>query len=115
MIGEYTSLEDVAAVAEVLASNEDNDTRRGFLWLVEDLGYSIAEAAGKAEDVRTFNGTSAEYAEDFASDCYSEILEGPLGSYIDFERFGRDLVLGGDVAEATIDGERFLVTNASEF
>lgn len=114
IIGEYTSLDDVAAAAEALDSDAE-DTRRGFRWLVEDRGFSISEAARRAEDVRTFDGEASDYAEDFARDCYSEALEGPLGSYIDFERLGRDMVLGGDIDEADIGGERFLVTNANEF
>lgn len=114
LIGESTSFEDVAAIAEVLGS-DNQDTRRGFKWLIQDRGFTVAEAARRADEVRTSDGTATEYAEEFAADVYSEAMEGPLAAYIDFDRFARDLVLGGDIDEVELDGESFIVTNAHEF
>lgn len=115
MVGEYTSLDDVAAIAEALTGGD----ALAFRWLVEDRSYSAAAAAEKAEDVRLFQSEgwnlAAEYAEDLAHDIYTEEELGPLASYIDWERYARDLKLGGDIDEAEIDGERFIVTNANEF
>jgi antirestriction protein len=114
LLGEYSPLEDVAAIAAVL-DDGDEDKRRGLLWLVGSCGYKVADAIDRCDEVRTFDGTPTEYAEQFADDVYSEAELGPLASYIDYERFARDMMLGGDIAEADVAGERFIVTNANEF
>lgn len=114
MIGEYTPLDDVAAIAEALAG----DYADGFRYLVENIGMSPSDAADKAEDVQTFEGTAEDYAAEFVEEHYSEALEA-LPSFvrhaIDWERVARDLRLGGDIAEAEIDGRDVIITNASEF
>lgn len=85
---EWPDLEQVAAIAELLAEDDDDKTR-GLLWLVNDRGYSIADAIDKCEDVRTYD---------------------------DWEGVARDLIAGGDIDTGEdADGTRFIVTNASEF
>jgi len=119
MVGESTSFEDVAAIAEALAG----DNALGFRYLVDDIGYSVSDAADKAGDVIIFQDDSRHdlltaYAESLVDDCYSEALESLpdlIKFHIDYEGIGRDLRIAGDVAEAEVDGERFLVANASEF
>lgn len=37
--------------------------------------------------------TEVEFAEQIANECYSDILEGPLGYYFDYEKFARDLFI----------------------
>ena len=120
MVGESTSLDDVAAIAEALSG----DNALGFRWLVEDRGMKPAEAAERADEVSIWEsdrGQSdesmlADYAAEFTDDTGG--LEGcpeHLRNYIDWEAMGRDLRLGGDVDLAEIDGTRFIVTNATEF
>ncbi|MEO5867232.1 MAG: antirestriction protein ArdA [Sphingomonas sp.] len=120
LISESTSFDDVAMIAEAL----NGDYALAFRWLIEDRGMTASDAAEKAEDVRIWEddrGQSdetmlADYAESFIDDTGG--LEGcpdHLRNYIDFEAMGRDFRLGGDVDLATIDGTRFIVTNASQF
>jgi antirestriction protein len=112
LIGEYTSLEDVAAIAEAL---DDNTKRIGLIWLMQDRGAKLADALDECDDVSWSEQDPADYAEELAADCYSAKELGPLAAYIDFERFARDMLLGGDIAQAEIDGERVLITNANAF
>lgn len=114
---EWPDLGEVAELAEILGEN-DEDKRRGLLWLINDQGCTVADAIAKCEDVRTYDGSAKDYAADFAEDCYSEALEAMpdfLRYHIDWEGVARDLKLGGDIAETEQDGERFIVTNASAF
>ena len=104
----------VAAIAEIL-DDDDDDKRRGMLWLVNDRGYSVSEAIGKCDEVRTAECSAEDYAEEIASDVFGVTADQPLAAYIDYERFARDLVAGGDIDETEQDGESFLVTNANEF
>ena len=114
LINENRGADHIAAVAAILA-DDNEDRRRGLVWLSRDCGYHLLDAIAQCDDVRTSDETPAEYAESFADACYSATELGPLAAYIDFERFARDMVLGGDIAEAEIDGARFIVTNANEF
>lgn len=120
LIEEYTSMQDIAALAEAL--NNGETSRFAVHWLIKDIGLSIADACEKAEDVSIYQSEAwdlaADYCEEMAEDCYSKELEG-LPSFIrhaiDWKVAARDLKLGGDIAESEAFGERFLVTNASEF
>lgn len=114
---EWPDLDEVAAMAEIL-DDDDEDKRRGLFWLVGGLGYKVADAIQKCEDVRTYDGTAQEYAESFIDDCYSDALDklpDLLKFHIDYEGITRDLLLGGDIAEVEAGEERFIVTNANEF
>ncbi len=44
-----------------------------------------------------YRGTAADYAAEIIADCYN--LPDHIVSYIDYERLGRDMVLGGDITE----------------
>lgn len=118
---EWPDLDDVAAIAEILGEDDD-DKRRGLLWLVNDRGYSIADAIAKADEVRTYQADvhdlAADYAQELAADCIEDFAERSSQwpfNCIDWEQAGRELEMGGDVDVTEQDGERFLVTNAGEF
>lgn len=120
MVGESTSFEDVALIAEALTG----DHALAFRWLVEDQGMKPAEAAEQAEEVSIYQADGVhDLAADYAQELFEEmgtreerdrLNQWPF-TCIDWEAAGRELVIGGDVAEAEIGGERFLVTNASAF
>lgn len=114
---EWPDIGELVQLAELLGEDDD-DKRRGLLWLVNDQGYSVADAIDKADDVRTYDGEPEDYAAELVEDCYSESLEALPGFVryrIDWKGVARDLELGGDIATTEQDGERFIVTNASEF
>lgn len=118
---EWPDLDDVAAIAEVLA-DDDDDKRRGLLWLVNDVGYKLADAIERCDEVRTYTADAFDLAADYAQELAAEVVEDferrasqwPF-TCIDWTAAGRELLIGGDVAETAQDGERFLVTNAAEF
>lgn len=114
---EWPDLGELCDAAEILDGSDDG-ARRGLIWLVADRGYSITDAIAKADDVRTYDGTAEDYAAEFCEDCYSDALKKMpdfLRYHIDWQGVARDLRLGGDIDEATIEGERLIITNASEF
>lgn len=118
---EWPDMDDVAAVAEVLAESDD-DKRRGLLWLVNDCGYKISDAIDRCDEVRTFESDrhdlAGEYAYELASDTI-ENFEEREGQWpftcIDWEAAGKELLIFGDVAEFEADGERVLITNPRDF
>jgi len=122
LIGEHTPLQTVALIAEALAG----DHSLAFRWLVEDRGVKPEDAADQAEDVCIFRDESAwsddallaSYAQEFVEDCYSDALDklpSLIRGNIDWQGIGKDLQLGGDIDLAEVEGERCIITNASEF
>ncbi|WP_370874403.1 antirestriction protein ArdA [Amorphus orientalis] len=59
------------------------------------------ELADRWDDYSVYRGTAADYAEEIVSECYE--IPGNLEAYIDYERLGRDMVLGGDIVELEHD------------
>ncbi|HEX5183562.1 MAG TPA: antirestriction protein ArdA [Allosphingosinicella sp.] len=120
MIGESSSFEEVAIIAEALTGGN----ALAFRWLVEDRGMAPAEAAERAGDVQIYWGDDMrDLAAGYAQELFEEMTAAderdrfnlwPF-TCIDWEAAGRELVIGGDVDAADIAGERFLVTNANEF
>jgi hypothetical protein len=117
---EWPNLAELGELAEAL---EDDARRLGLLWLVQDRGLTITEALERCEEVQTFDGDAwhdlaADYALELAADTIPNFdkraAQWPF-SCIDWTAAGRELVMGGDVDLAELDGERFLVTNAAEF
>lgn len=90
----------------------DGDSHEGkaLLFLLGDRGMDLEEALEKYTDVSIFEGTALDYAHEFIDDCYN--LEGIAAQYFDYERFARDLVMGGDIEEIE---HNLLVTNPHDF
>jgi antirestriction protein len=118
LVGEYTPLSDVADIAEVLTSDED--TRIGFLWLMKDRGADLHSAIHQADDVRTFTSDQHDLAAEYAQEVAEETIEGldqskwPFNC-IDWHDAGKELAMGGDIDTFELDGDRYLITNASAF
>ena len=84
--------------------------------LADVYGYDFERAIEALENdyPQLFDGTSVEYAEELIDDCYDlEKTMGNLASYFDYEKFARDLILGGDIAywESQITEARYVITN----
>ncbi len=81
-----------------LADNLGNDEDRYLIAChLADLGYAVSELADRWDDYWIYRGTAADYAAEIIEDCYT--LPDNIVAYIDFERLGRDMVLGGDITE----------------
>lgn len=77
-----------------------SDEQTAFSWLVNDCNLDADEAFEKCGDVCIFEGTREEYAQQFVDDCYDlDNQMGELARYFDYDAFGRDLELGGDIVE----------------
>lgn len=89
------------------------DEQTAFQWLVNDLNMDADEAFAKAGDVVIFIGTREEYAQELVDDCYDlDRTMGNLARYFDYDAFGRDLEIGGDIVEIR---PRVWVTNPHDF
>jgi len=64
-----------------------------------------------AENACIFEGSRSDYAYELIQDCYDTKSMGTLANYIDYESFGRDLELGGDIQEI---GYNVYWTNAGD-
>lgn len=118
LVGEYTSFEDVATIAEALSG----DHARGFRWLIADVGLSIEDAADQAENVMIHESNALDlandYAEDWIEETYGEALKSLpdlIRNNIDAAGIAHDLKCNGDIVEAEDADGRFLVTNANDF
>ena len=78
-----------------------DDQLTALCYLVEQVGYSLEDGLNKIDVVELFKGTKTEYAEQLIDDCYN--LEGIAQDYFDYERFGNDLEMGGDITEIETD------------
>lgn len=61
--------------------------------------------------------TKRELGEYVVHDVYGgveELDQQTLSNYFDYDSFARDLVLGGDVAEASFNGQDYVITNPNE-
>jgi len=102
-----TNIEESFELAEQLESM-DVEQLVAIEFLL-DCGHDMSYALDKYDDVCVTSESLDEYAYGLLEDCY-DVPEN-LIHYLDYRKFGRDLVLGGDVAE--LNG--YLVTNANDF
>ncbi|QFT68631.1 antirestriction protein ArdA [Labrenzia sp. ac12] len=79
----------------------DDEDRYLIACHLADMGYDIGELSRRWDDYRVYRGTAGDYAEEIVSECYE--VPGNLAFYIDYERLGRDMVLGGDITELEHD------------
>ena len=87
-----------------------SDEMTALEYLVNNVGYTLADALEKRDEVEIYEGSLEDYAYDYAKDCIG--LEGFALDYFDCEKFANDLKCGGDVVE--IDHEIW-VTNSNQF
>jgi antirestriction protein len=87
--------EDFDTVADLAAAIARHGT--AFLAYAEHVGTDHATAQGFEDCYRGEHTSPEDYAQEFVEQCYSEKELGPLASYIDWERYARDLELNGDV------------------
>lgn len=110
-LGEYTSLEFVCRLGELI-----EDHGAPFAVFAEHIWTSSVDTAGDLDDAESEfidawigNMSAEDYAYDYVTECLD--ISGTALDYFDFERFARDLVIGGDVAEFYESGEFYLFHN----
>jgi len=80
----------------------DNNKQALFAVLLSDYSYNydIETLVNYCSDnACLFDGSIADYAYDLINDCYDLKSMGGLANYIDYDKFGNDLLLGGDIVE----------------
>lgn len=105
---DQSNIEEWLEQAEQFEELSDTE-QTAFSWLVDDCHMDADEAFEKCSDIYIFKGTREDYAQEFADDCYDLNRKmGELARYFDYDAFGRDLELGGDIVEIS---PRVWVTN----
>ena len=92
------SLEELYSVVEDFGSNQ----YKLFDLLILDYSYSYdieTLVNYAAENACIFEGSRSDYAYELIQDCYDTKSMGNLANYIDYEAFGRDLELEGNIQE----------------
>ena len=80
----------------------DDNKQKLFTVLLSDYSYSydIETLTNYCSDnACLFDGSIADYAYDLIQDCYDTKSMGGLVSYIDYDKFGNDLLLEGAIVE----------------
>lgn len=80
------------------------------IYIAEYSGCETNEILSKLEDMRLFEGTATEFAEEYLEDTgtLDEIPE-TLRYYFDVERFANDMIMNGDIYEVTIMNTNYIV------
>lgn len=94
----------LAAWFELLEELDADEDRKLIACHLAGLGYTIDDLSRRWNDYTLFRGTAADYAAEIVAECYE--LPANLEAYLDYERLGRDMVLGGDITE--LDHDLFL-------
>lgn len=95
---EFDSLEELYSIIEDFSSNQD----KLFDLLMSEYSYSSdVETLVNyvAENACIFEGSRSDYAYELIEDCYDTKSMGNLARYIDYDSFGRDLELEGNIQE----------------
>ena len=80
----------------------DDNKQKLFALLLSDYsyGYNIESLVNYAENnAYLFNGSASDYAYELINDCYDLKSMGVLANYIDYDAFGRDMLLNGEIVE----------------
>ncbi len=96
------SLEELYSIVEDFSSNQDKLFER----VISEYSYNYDLSLLVnyiAENACIFEGSRSDYAYELIEDCYDTKSMGNLANYIDYEAFGRDLELGGDIQEIGYD------------
>ena len=106
-IGESTSIENVAAIAELLREHESAGA-------IAYNHFSDLDEARKALTDQYYGEWSslADWAEDYLKDTGGlENVPEALRNYIDFARWANDLEMSGDIFSEEVDGKVHIFSN----
>jgi antirestriction protein len=106
-LGEYPSLQSIADYVELIEAAEERGLESDVVAaVVSHFCGDVAEAKDAIED--KYHGafdSLTDYAADYVESA--DMLHGvpdTIARYFDFESFGRDLELGGDIYTIRVDG-----------
>lgn len=99
-VSESADIDRLAEIGEAVAEAGD-DASALLAWIAYDNSRDPSQFA---DAYRGEWNSVADYAESFADDVYGTERLGELARYIDWERFGRDMELGGDIESIDAHG-----------
>lgn len=95
---DFDSLKELYSIVEDFSSNQSK--LFGLLMSEYSYSYDIELLINYvAENACIFEGSRSDYAYELIEDCYDTKSMGNLRNYIDYDAFGRDLELGGNIQE----------------
>ena len=80
----------------------DNNKQTLFALLLADYSYSydIESLTNYCENnANLFDGSVSDYTYELINDCYDTKSMGTLANYIDYDAFGRDMLLNNEIVE----------------
>lgn len=91
----------------------DESQKAALYFETSDLGIAADDAIENAKNGERMiaENTLEDYAYEFLKESYKEIMEGPLGNYIDYKSYANDLKLGGDMTEFEFGGSTYVAEN----
>ncbi|MFM0593993.1 antirestriction protein ArdA [Paraburkholderia dilworthii] len=92
--------------------DRDEREQAALSFVVGDLGYSLADALDKIDDVNLFTGSLLDAATELFDECYLNDIPEAVRFYIDYEAYARDQNLSGAMSELEFAGQTYTVTNA---
>jgi len=93
----------------------DSNKQALFALLLSDYNYGndLETLVNYCENnAYLFDGSASDYACELIQDCYDLKSTGSLANYIDYDAFGRDMLLNGEIIEL---GYNLLWTNPNDF
>ena len=106
-------IDELKTCFDVVSSFDDNKQTL-FALLLSDYSYSydIGSLVNYAENnANLFDGSASDYAYELINDCYDLKSMGTLANYLDYEAFGRDMLLNNEIVEL---GHNCLWTNPND-
>lgn len=95
--GEHDSVDEAIDTINELESLDEDDFKKIKLYL-ENFTYNsnVSTALDHLDDwICTNESDMSDVAYNHYRDCHSDVLDGPLGGYIDWDRVGRDMDIEG--------------------
>ena len=86
-----------------IVSSFDNNKQTLFAVLLSDYSYYDIETLVNYcnDNACLFEGSASDYAYELINDCYDIKSMGNLANYIEYDAFGRDMELNGEIQEIT--------------
>ncbi len=91
-----------------------SETEKAALYfLLSDLGYSLADALEKIDEVSLYSGKLLDAASELFDECYLHDMPEQIRYYVDYEKFARDCEISRDMIEFEHNGTTYTCTNAA--
>ena len=87
--------------------------KAALFFLLSDLGYSLADALEKIDEVSLYSGKLLDAASELFDECYLQDIPEQIRYYVDYEKFARDCEISRDMIEFEHNGTTYTCTNAA--